>query len=62
MQLAGSIIVEDVPEDVRVPIEKVLLAFFIVEEFALVRAEQRVRILLQGVAPRLEAASTHVYQ
>jgi len=62
VQLTGPVVVEDVPEDIRIPIEEVLLALLVVEELALVRAQQRVRVLLQGVAPRLEATTAHVDQ
>ena len=57
VQLARSVVVEDVPEDLRIAVEKVLFDLLVVEELALVRAQQRVRILFQRVAPRLEPPS-----
>jgi len=62
VQLAGAVVVEDVPENVRVAVEEVLLRVLIVEELALVRAEQSVRVLLQRVPPRLEPPPGHIYQ
>lgn len=62
VQLAGAVVVEDVPENVRVAVEEVLLRVLVVEELALVRAEQRVRVLFQRVPPRLEPPAGHIYQ
>lgn len=62
VQLAGPVIVEYVPEYVRVPVKEILLAVLVVEELALVGPEQRVRILFHRVTPRLEPAAGHVDQ
>lgn len=57
VQLARPVVVEDVPEDVRVAVEEVLFRLFVVEEFTLVGAQQRVRVFFQRVSPRLEPPS-----
>lgn len=56
------IIVNNVPKDLRVPIKKVLPGRLVIEELALGAAQQRVRILFQCVAPRLELATGHIDQ
>jgi hypothetical protein len=57
VQFARPVVVEDVPEDVRVAVEEVLFRLFVVEEFTLVGAQQRVRVFFQRVSPRLESPS-----
>jgi len=62
VQLAGAVVVEYVPEYVRVAVEEVLLAVFVVEELPFVRPEQRVRVLFHRVPPCLEPAPRDVNQ
>lgn len=56
VQFAGAIVVEYVPEYVWISVEKILLAVLVVKELALVRPEQRVRVLFYRVPPRLKPA------
>ncbi|GFR04126.1 hypothetical protein TNCT_343511 [Trichonephila clavata] len=60
VQLTRPVIIEDVPEDVRVAVEEVLLEVLIIKELALVRTQQGVRVLLDSVAPSLELATAHI--
>lgn len=60
MQLSCMIVVQDVSEDFRVTIKKVLASLFVEEEFAFGWAEERVRVLLERVPPRLEPPSRYV--
>lgn len=62
VKLAGPVIVEYVPEYVRVPVEEILLAILVVEKLAFVGPEQRVRVLFHRVPPRLEPASGNIDQ
>ena len=57
VQLAGAVVVEDVAEDVGIPVEKVLFGLLVVKELALVGAQQSVGIFLQRIPPRFEAAT-----
>lgn len=62
MKLSGPVEGENVPEDVRIAVEEVLAAVLVVEELLLVGAEQRLRELLERVAPRLEPPAGNVDQ
>ena len=57
VQLARPVVVEDVAENVRIAVEEIFFRLFVVEEFPLVGAQQRVRVFLQRVPPRLEPPS-----
>lgn len=48
------------PEHFWIPVEEILFRFLIVKVFLLVRPEQRIRVLLQGLMPRLEPMPGHV--
>lgn len=55
VQLPGAVKVQDVPEHLGVSVEEILLCVFVVEKLLLRGAEQRVRITVQSVLPRLES-------
>lgn len=60
VQLASPVIVQDVPEDIWISVEKVFLSVLVVEKFSLVGTQQRVWVLFYCVAPRLEPTSTYI--
>ena len=60
MHLAGAVEVEDVPEDLGVAVEEVLLLPLVVEVVLLAAAQERLRELLERPAPRLEADAADV--
>lgn len=60
VQLPRPVVVQYVAEEVRVAVEEVLPAGLVVEELPLVAAQQRVRVLLHRLLPRLEAAAADV--
>lgn len=61
VQLPRAVVVEYVPEVVRVAVKEILLRDLIVEELALATAQQGVRVLFQRVPPRLKTPSTDVH-
>lgn len=60
VQLSGAVKVENMSEDVWVPVKKVVVGGLAVENAPLAAAQQGVRAPLQRVPPRLELCAAHV--
>jgi len=56
----GAIVAQHVSEQFRIAVKEILVRVSIVEELLLDGAEQRVRILLDGLKPRLETSAADV--
>ena len=54
------VVAEHVAEQLRIAVEEILVGVGVVEELFLDGAEQRVRVLLDGLLPRLKAPAAHV--
>ena len=55
------VVVEDVSENLWVPIKEILFEHLIKKEVFLIASQQGVRVLFEGVLPRLEPSPAHIY-
>ena len=60
VELSRSVVIEDMSKNFGISIKEVLFEHFIIKEVFLVWSKQSIRILLQGILPRLKPLATNI--